>query len=139
MMYFLSIAGDPAVRSSTVPVAVIMTVGLECCQPIWQRAAAKARIGPCTSLVKGGAMCFAAHQKPTNSCGLRTSFGIRSAGHLVVSHTSLAYLRMGAEMHLYKGCDDAETVRRHMCLGTPMGRLANVAAAAVVRAVTCLG
>ena len=122
-----------------MPVAVIMTVGLECCQPIWHKAAAKARIGPCTSLVKGGAMCFAAHHIPTSSCGLRTSFGIKSAGHRVDSQTSLAYLRMGAEMHLHKGCEEAETVSRHMCLGTPIGRLAKVAAAAVVRAVICLG
>ena len=122
-----------------MPVAVIMTVGLECCQPICHKAAARARIGPCTSLVNGGDMCLAAHLMPTSSFGLRTSLGIRSSGHLVDSHTSLANLRMGADMHLYKGCEDAETVRRHMCLGTPMGRLASVAAAAVVRAVTCLG
>ena len=76
---------------------------------------------------------------PTNSCGFRTSPGIKSAGQRVESQTSLAYLNIGAEMHLYSGCEEAETVSKHICLGTPIGRLAKVAAAAVVRAVMCLG
>ena len=47
--------------------------------------------------------------------------------------TSLANLRIGAEMHLKSGREEGETVRRHVFLGTPMGRLAKVAAALEVK------
>ena len=93
-------AGDPAVRSRVIPVAEIMVVGPVCCQPMWQRAAARARMGPCGDLVKGGDICLAVHHMPTSSCGVSTSLGVRSLGIRDEIQTSLANRRMGAEMHL---------------------------------------
>ena len=95
-------------------------------------------MGPCGDLVKGGSICLADHHMLTNSWGARTSPGVRSVGMRADIHTSLAKRRMGAEMHLKRGWGEGDTVRRHMCLGTPMGRLAKVDAALEVREVMCL-
>ena len=125
--------GDPAVRSMVIPVAEIMVVGPVCCHPMWQRAAARALIGPWGCLLKGGSMFLAIHHMPTSSLGVRASPGTKSVGIRAEIQTCLATLRIGAEMHLKSGWGEGDTVRRHMCLGTPMGRLAKVAAALEVR------
>ena len=54
-------------RSMVIPVAETMVVGPVCCQPMWQRAAARARIGPCGNLLKGGSMLLADHHMLTSS------------------------------------------------------------------------
>ena len=96
-------------------------------------------MGPCGDLVKGGAICLADHHMLTSSWGVRTSPGVRSMRMRADIHTSLAKRRIGADVNLKRGWDEGDTVRRHMFLGTSIGRLANVAAALEVRAVMCLG
>ena len=64
---FFNIEGDPAVRSMVIPVAEIIVVGPVCCQPMWQRAAARALMGPCLDLLKGGFMFLAIHHILTSS------------------------------------------------------------------------
>ena len=78
-------------------------------------------------------MFLANHHMPISSLGERASPGTKSVGMRAEIHTSLANLRIGAEMHLKRGWEEGDTVRRHMCLGTPIGRLARVAAALEVR------
>ena len=88
--------------------------------------------------MNGGFIWCADHHILTNSCGVRTSPGVKSVGIRAEIQTSLANRWMGAEMHLKRGWEEGDTVTRHMCLGTPMGRLAKVAAALDVREVMCL-
>ena len=64
---FFNMEGDPAVRSMVIPVAETMVVGPVCCQPMWQRAAARALMGPCGDLLKGGFMFLADHHMLTSS------------------------------------------------------------------------